>query len=130
MDELDEIRKRKLAELQQRASSQEDLANRQAQAEAQLNALERQLRLYLTDDGWEQWNNAKLSNKEVAYTAAQSIIMAGQRGQIQGKLNREEVKSILRAIVSKTTREIKIKGLPTHTKSKTPKNDKYEVEKQ
>jgi len=130
MDELEEIRQRKLAEYQQRAGAHEQQAQQEAQARSQIDALERELRNFLTDDGWEQWNNAKLSNQNLAYTAAQTIIMAGRSGQLREKLDREGVKNILRTILQKTSREITIKGMtplsssePEPKKESTPENE-------
>jgi len=127
LSEIDEIRKRKLAELQQRVAAQEAYQDPQAQAadraRQQLHALEQMLRQFLTADAWEQWNNAKLANSENAYMAAQSIVQMGQAGRLNKKLGREEIKEILRVIISKTRREITIKGMSVGS-TKPKKSDK------
>lgn len=104
--ELEELRRKKLEQMQQ---AQEAQAQRQ-QAEMQARAqIEGALRPLLTQDAWDQWNSAKFSNEKVAYTAAMTIVKAGQTGQLPGKLNVEQLKAVLSAVNQQTRVDWNIK---------------------
>ena len=105
-DELDAIRQRKLAELQR--SQHETSAREQAIARAK-SEIEAAMKNLLTPDAWDQWNNAKIANEQNAFLAASELIRLAQRGQIKGKINREQIRGVLAAIDRQTRREFKIK---------------------
>jgi programmed cell death protein 5 len=112
MDELEEIRKRKLAEMQSQAQEQQAAREQQeAAARQQLAQLEHALRQALTPDAWEQWSMAKVGNAENAYLAGATILRYIQAGQLHPKVNKEQVRAILSEVGKQTRREFNIKRL-------------------
>lgn len=110
MDELEQIRQRKLEEMRRAQAEQADQQAQQKEvAEQQLSQLEYAVKQLLTSDAWEQWSAAKMANPENAYLAAAEIVRQAQMGKLQGKINREQVREILRAVGRQTRREFNIK---------------------
>lgn len=99
MDEIEEIKRRKLAELQKRY---EEELKRKEEEEKIKEQIETTLRILLTVDAWDQWNNAKIANPENAYTAAVAIVNSAREGRIKGKVTKEQLKQILRKVASST----------------------------
>ena len=110
--ELDALRQKKLAELQQQQQEAEQQAQQEASAKQQIETVLKQI---LTQDAWEQWNNLKyrdsISGTSYAHQVAITLIQATQGGQIQGPINKEQLKRFLAVVQQKTRREINIKGL-------------------
>jgi len=89
--------------------TQSEQAEQEAVAHQQLAQLETAVKQLLTPDAWEQWNNAKMTNAENAYMAAATIVKYAHMGKVQGKLNKEQVREILRAVGRQTKKEFNIK---------------------
>jgi len=106
MDELEEIRKKKLEELKQ-AQAAEFQRNQQVAAEEQ--QLEMALRQILSTDAWEQWCSAKLGNKDNAYTVARALVQSAMSGQLRGKVGKEQLKKLLSAVARQTRTEFNIR---------------------
>ena len=107
-DELDALRRRRMAEMQERQQVEAQKQHQEDQAKAQLESALKQI---LTVEAWDQWNNAKFSNEQNAYSAAVALLKASQSGQLKGKVTKEELKGVLSKISNLTTREFKIKRL-------------------
>jgi programmed cell death protein 5 len=120
--ELEAIRQKKLAELQEQQAVAQQHAQQEASAKHQVETVLKQI---LTPDAWEQWNNLKyrdtISRTGNAHRVAILLIQAVQTGQVQGKINKEQLKKFLSIVQEKTHREINIKGLSD--KFRTPKKD-------
>ncbi len=105
-NELEAIRQRKLAEMQR--SREEQSVREQAVNQAKAE-IESAMKALLTPDAWDQWNNAKIANEQNAFIAAQELIRLAQKGQIKGKITREQIRAVLATIAKQTTRDITIK---------------------
>jgi len=118
-EELESIRQKKLAELQQQQEAAEQRAQQETAAKQQIETVLRQI---LTPDAWEQWNNLKyrdsISGTSFAHQVAVLLIQAAQSGQIQGQITKEQLKRFLAVVQQKTSREINIKGLSEKFRSR------------
>ena len=102
--ELNELRQRKLAELQQQAAMQEQQA---AAIDAQINVL---LSRLLTSEAKARLTNIKLVNYEKYTQVVQLLAYMAQSGQLGNKMNDEELKALLQKI-SGPKKETKIKRI-------------------
>ncbi len=105
MPELDEIRQRKLGELQAQLEQQRQLEQQQLEAEKQIEPLMRKL---LDEKARERLNNVRLVNKERYFQVAQSIIYLFNAGKIKGKLSEAELKELLSRLSKAGEKEFKI----------------------
>ncbi|AEA47758.1 DNA-binding protein [Archaeoglobus veneficus] len=108
MDELEEIRRRKLMELQaQRQRELEELQRQQElqrQVEMQKKAI---LRAILEPEARERLSRVKLAHPEVAEAVENQLIFLAQSGRITTKISDEMLKEILKRAMPKK-REPKI----------------------
>ncbi len=102
--ELEELRRRKMAELQ-RQGEQQAVMEQQTQAiEAQRQAILRQI---LTPEARDRLANVLLAYPEIARTVEDQLIRLAQMGQISSQIDDQVLKQILRK-VSPQKREINI----------------------
>lgn len=119
--ELEELRQKRIAEIQSRQSAAEHQAKQEVAAKQQIEALLKQI---LTPDAMEQWGNLKyrdaMSGTSYAHQVALLLVQAAQNGQVQGKINKEQLKRFLQIVHEKTHREISInvKGLSERLRSR------------
>lgn len=90
--ELDELRRKKLLEYQQRLQQEEQLRQQQLQAQLQLRAI---LRRVLDPEAFERIERVKLANPELYAQAVKYILALYQAGRLPRKLKDEEVKALL-----------------------------------
>jgi len=103
-DELSELRRRKMAEMQ-RQGEQQAAMEQQAQAmEAQRQAILRQL---LTPEARERLANVRMADPDVARSVEEQLIRLAQMGQLNSQIDEPTLKQILRK-VSPQKREINI----------------------
>lgn len=95
-DELAEIRRRRMLEMQQQASSQQDEAERQRQYEAQIHSVLMQI---LEPEARERLNTIKLTKPDFARSVEQQLVMLAQSGRIKNKINDEQLKVILKQVI-------------------------------
>ncbi|HIK02102.1 TPA: hypothetical protein H1008_03220, partial [archaeon] len=79
-------------------------ANQEAQAK---NQVESALKLILTSEAWDRWNNAKMANQNIAYSAAMALLQK-TGGKVSQKISEEELKQILSQVASSQRREFNI----------------------
>jgi programmed cell death protein 5 len=103
--DLDEIRKRKLAELQQSLQEQEIAEEQAMQIEAQKRKI---LMGVLTPEARNRLANIKLARPEFAAQIENLLIQLAQSGQLAEKIDDKQLKEILLKI-SKKKRDIKIR---------------------
>jgi programmed cell death protein 5 len=101
---LEEIKKKKMQEMQQEAGGQE-AQQAEAQMEAQLDSM---LRSVLTPEAKARLSNIRLVNKELYLKVAQSLLYLAKSGQIQGKIDDAQLKALLEKARGQK-REISIK---------------------
>ncbi|WP_042706409.1 DNA-binding protein [Methanomicrobium mobile] len=98
-DELAELRRRRMAELQRQQMQQgamEEEMQRQKQAEAQLHLILMQI---LEPEARERLNTIKLTKPEFAKAVEQQLVMLAQSGQLRERLTDEQLKVILKKLI-------------------------------
>ena len=105
MDELEEIRKRKLEQLQ---NQQQDSLQEQQQMQAQLEQLETVVKQFFTKEALERYGNLKAAHQEKAVQLLVILGQAVQQGQIKEKITDEKLKDILKQLQPEK-KEFKIK---------------------
>jgi programmed cell death protein 5 len=91
-EELEELRKRKMLELQQRLSQEQQKTQVQQQLEAQKQTL---LRRILTPEARQRINNLKMVKSEFANALEIQLIQVAQAGKVRIPITDEQLKEIL-----------------------------------
>ena len=115
MSDLDEIRQKRMAELQaQQAAAQQQAQQQQAaqmqqqEAQAQFEAQKKQiLGQILTSEARNRLANLKLTKPELVNNIELQLIQSAQAGSLRGKVTDEQIKVLLKQIAGQK-REIKI----------------------
>lgn len=107
-DELEELRRRKMAELQAQAAREEDSRADQAaasqEAEAQKALI---LRTILEPEARERLARVRMARPEVAASLENQLVALYAQGRIRGTINDELLKQFLSRVTPKT-RDINI----------------------
>ena len=103
-EELEELKKRRMLELQQQQGEQERQLQAQQELEAQKQAILRQI---LTPEARERLNRIKIVKPELAEAVELQLIQLAQAGRLCNVLTDEQLKTILRRLTDKQ-RDIKI----------------------
>lgn len=107
-EELENLRKKKLRELQQQATLQdsiEDQESQQKQFEEQKKVI---LRSILTTEARERLGRIKIARPDVVEAMENQLIMAASSGQLKNKINDEQLRVLLSKILPQK-RDIKIR---------------------
>ena len=104
-EELEEIKRRKLLELQKRLIEEEQRRKAELEAEARRQAL---LRTILTPKARERLANVRLVKPEVAKYVEDQIIALVNAGRLRPPVDEDVVKELLEAIYEQTHREVRI----------------------
>ena len=117
MSELDEIRKRRMAELQQQAAmnadpqqiaqqqmAQQQAAQQQAEMEAQLKQAMKQS---LTPEARGRLDNLRLTKPDLVRNIEIQLLQSAQAGSLRGKVTDEQLKVLLKNLMGQK-REIHI----------------------
>lgn len=102
--ELEAIRQRRMAEIQQQAQSQ---ASQQEQAQRYEAQKQNALRQILTPEARDRLANVRLANPQLADSVESQLIQLAQSGRLRGVVDDAMLKNIL-AQVSPQRREITI----------------------
>jgi programmed cell death protein 5 len=96
-EELEKIRQQKMEQLQDQAGDgdEEAVEAQRQQAEAQKKAI---LRKHLTDGARKRLNTVKMSKPDAGEQIEQQILALAQSGRIQGKIDEEKMKELLREL--------------------------------
>jgi programmed cell death protein 5 len=97
-DRLEELRQEKMDQLrdQEGGGAREEAAQAQReQAEAQKKAV---LRKHLTDGARQRLNSVKMSKPQFGEQVEQQILAIAQSGRIQGKIDEEKMKQLLKEL--------------------------------
>ncbi|MDD3976891.1 DNA-binding protein [Methanomicrobium antiquum] len=98
-DELAEIRRKRMAELQRQQMDQagmEEELQRQKQAEAQIHLVLMQI---LEPEARERLNTIKLTKPEFAKAVEQQLVMLSQSGRLRGRITDDQLKALLQQLV-------------------------------
>ncbi|MEA2070697.1 MAG: DNA-binding protein [Asgard group archaeon] len=105
--ELEELRKKRLAELQGQQNAQAEMEARKAEMEAQKKLILRQI---LTPKARDRLTNIKIARPEFAESLENQLITLAQRSNLRGPVTEKQLIEILRRLQSgKREREIKFK---------------------
>ena len=96
-EELEKLREQKREQLkeQQGGQDEEAMEAQREQAEAQKKAI---LRQNLTDGARKRLNTVKMSKPERGEKIEQQIVALAQSGRIQGKIDEEKMKELLKEL--------------------------------
>ena len=98
-ERLEELREKKLQELQDRAGEGGDAA--EAQQEAQQRAEAQQeavLKQYLTDGARQRLNAVEMSKPEFAKKVKQQVASLAQSGRVQGRIDEDQMRDLLKEL--------------------------------
>ncbi len=107
-EELENLRKKKLQELQEKAVIQEQMEEQeeqQKQFEEQKKAV---LRGIMTTEARERLGRIKVARPEMVESIENQLIMLAQSGKLKNKINDEDLRMLLSKMLSKK-RDIKIR---------------------
>jgi len=102
--ELEELRRRRMLELQQRLAQEQQRAQVEQQIEMQKQAI---LRRILTPEARQRINNLKMVKPEFANALEIQLIQLAQGGKVQTPITDEQLKEILTRLQAQR-RDIKI----------------------
>ncbi len=109
-EDIEEIRKRKLMELQKKyleqQKAQEEAIRQEMELEAQLNAIMRRI---LTPEARERLGRVKLVKPELARQVELILVQLYQAGQITEPIDDAKLKRILAQIDARTRKDYKIR---------------------
>ena len=103
MSDLDEIRQKRMAELQAQQAAMQNQAQQQAVAQAQQQEAQRQMEAQKK----QILGNLKLTKPELVEQIELQLIQSAQAGSLRGKVTDDQLKVLLRQIAGQK-REIKI----------------------
>ena len=115
MSDLDEIRQKRMAELQAQQAAMQNQAQQQAAAQAQQQEAQRQFEAQkkqmiaqiMTSEARNRLANLRLTKPELVDQIEIQLIQSAQAGSLRGKVTDEQLKVLLRQIAGQK-REIKI----------------------
>lgn len=107
-DELENIRKKKLLELQQQQMLSQDVEDEEAQKKEFEEQKKAVLRKILTAEARERLGRIKIARPEIAENIENQIIILAQSGRLKSKINDEQLRELLSKLIPKK-RDIKIK---------------------
>ncbi|MHC1593485.1 MAG: DNA-binding protein [Methermicoccaceae archaeon] len=94
--ELDELRKKRLSQLQNQQAQEQMATARDEQAQAELEARKQTiLRGILTPEARERLNTLKLTKSELVAQVELQLIALAQSGRVQSKITDEQLKALL-----------------------------------
>lgn len=96
-DKLEEIRKRKLQELQDQAQGEQGQEAQRQELEAKKQALLRQI---LEPEARERLSRVRMARPQVAESLEQQLIVLAQQGRIQQKIDDATLKRFLSKLTS------------------------------
>jgi len=100
-DELAELRRRRMAQLQQQAGDQQGMQEeleRQKQLKSQIQMILMQV---LEPDARERLNTIKLTKPEFAGAVEQQLVALAQSGRLKNKITDAQLKELLRQLAPK-----------------------------
>lgn len=107
-DELEQLRKKRLQDLQQQQNAEESIEDQQAQEKQFEEQKKMILRSILTNDAKERLANIKLARPKVGEQIENQLIMLAQSGRLRQKITDAQLRELLTKIMPKK-RDINIK---------------------
>ena len=107
-EELENLRKKKIQELQEQAIMQGQLDEQERQKQQFEEQKKKILIKVLTPDARERLGRIKVARPELAEAIENQLIILLQNGQLKNKINDEQLRNLLSRLLPKK-RDIKIK---------------------
>jgi len=107
-EELENLKKKRLQELQQQAAFQQDLEAQEDQKQEFEKQKKMVLVKILTPEARERLGRIKIARPEIVENIEAQLIMLAQSGQLKNKINDEQLRILLSKAIPKK-RDIKIK---------------------
>ncbi|MDD2643314.1 MAG: DNA-binding protein [Methanobacteriaceae archaeon] len=102
MSELDELRRKRMAELQQQAGNQQQAMQQQMQQQQMQQEMEKEkkqiLMQILTPEARSRLTNLKLAKPDLVNQIEIQLIQSAQSGSLRGKVTDEQLKVLLSQI--------------------------------
>ena len=100
-DELAELRKRRMAQLQQQAGDQQGMQEELERQQRQKSQIQMILMQALEPDARERLNTIKLTKPEFAGAVEQQLVALAQSGRLKNKITDAQLKELLRQLAPK-----------------------------
>lgn len=100
-DELAELRRRRMAQLQQQAGDQQGMQEELERQQRQKSQIQMILMQVLEPDARERLNTIKLTKPEFAGAVEQQLVALAQSGRLQKKITDTQLKELLRQLAPK-----------------------------
>ena len=100
-DELSELRKRRMAQLQQQAGDQQGMQEELERQQRQKSQIQMILMQVLEPDARERLNTIKLTKPEFAGAVEQQLIALAQSGRLKNKITDAQLKELLGRLAPK-----------------------------
>ena len=100
-DELAELRRRRMAQLQQQAGDQQGMQEELERQKQQKSQIQMILMQILEPDARERLNNIKLTKPEFAGAVEQQLVALAQSGRLKNKITDAQLKELLRQLAPK-----------------------------
>ncbi len=108
MSDIEELRRKRMQELQQQAAAQQAASQEQEQARRELEAQKKQAMLQiLTPEARGRLANLRLTKPELVDQIELQLIQLAQMGRIKSKITDDQLKELLKNLVGQK-REINI----------------------
>jgi programmed cell death protein 5 len=108
-EELENLKKKRLQELQQQAAFQESMEEEQEHQKKEFEEQKKQiLRSIMTTEARERLGRIKVARPEIAESIENQLILLAQGGQLKNKINDEQLRMLLAKLIPKK-RDITIK---------------------
>ena len=102
-DELSELRKRRMAQLQQQAGDQQGMQEELERQQRQKSQIQMLLMQVLEPDARERLNTIKLTKPEFAGAVEQQLVALAQSGRLKNKITDAQLKELLRQLAPQET---------------------------
>jgi programmed cell death protein 5 len=100
-DELAELRRRRMAQMQQQAGDQQGMQEELERQQRQKSQIQMILMQVLEPDARERLNTIKLTKAEFAGAVEQQLIALAQSGRLKNKITDAQLKELLRQLAPK-----------------------------
>jgi programmed cell death protein 5 len=100
-DELAELRRRRMAQLQQQAGDQQGMQEELERQQRQKSQIQMILMQVLEPDARERLNTIKLTKPEFAGAVEQQLVALAQSGRLKNKITDAQLKELLRQLAPK-----------------------------
>jgi programmed cell death protein 5 len=97
-DELSELRKRRMAQMQQQAGDQQAAQEELERQQKQKSQIQMLLMQVLEPDARERLNTIKLTKPEFASSVEQQLVALAQSGRLKNKITDAQLKELLRQL--------------------------------